>query len=405
MTAPDLRRERVLVAAAFGALLIASAFLIFRLSSERQDILDDFQRGSWLAVQAQAEHLRLSDRLSLYEIEPSDANRDALMQRFRAFWSSLPILAAGLDSEKLRSIQGVPALTTDLAGRLTSTEAALDALVPGDSASFAAARQALEQYRAPLQSLVLTALRNQGVADSRSRIERQYNWILAALLAVLVSGTVLMLLQRQQARNACASYELARRAEAEASETKLQLMDAIESISEGFILLDDTGHVVMANNRYREIYPAIADLVEPGVAFEDLIWAGAVLDQYDSEQTVEQIVRERLERLANPSGPFEQALRNGRSLLVSERRTRRGSLVSVRTDITEIKRTQIELQNRLAAMEASIDGIAIIDMSDRLIGVNKAFAAIFGYPSADSLVGRPWSALFDDDENVLYELK
>ncbi len=403
MKAPGPRRERILVAAAFGALLIACTFLIFRLSSERQEILDDFRRGSWLAVQAQAEFLRLSDRLSLYEAEPSGANRDALMQRFDVFWSRVPILTTGTDSAGLRTIRGVPALVASLAGHLAPTEAAFDALVPDDTASFATARQALEHFRAPLQSLVLTALHNQGVTESRSRIERQYSWILAALLAVLASGTILMLLLRQEARNARASYEIARRAEAEASETKLQLMDAIESISEGFILLDESGHVVMANNRYREIYPAIADLVEPGVAFEDLIWAGAVLDQYDSEQTVEQVVRERLERIANPSGPFEQALRDGRSLLVSERRTRRGSLVSVRTDITELKRTQIELQNRLAAMEASIDGIAIIDMSDRLIGVNKAFAAIFGYATADGLIGQRWSVLFDDAENALYE--
>ena len=350
MKAPGPRRERILVAAAFGALLIACTFLIFRLSSERQEILDDFRRGSWLAVQAQAEFLRLSDRLSLYEAEPSGANRDALMQRFDVFWSRVPILTTGTDSAGLRTIRGVPALVASLAGHLAPTEAAFDALVPDDTASFATARQALEHFRAPLQSLVLTALHNQGVTESRSRIERQYSWILAALLAVLASGTILMLLLRQEARNARASYEIARRAEAEASETKLQLMDAIESISEGFILLDESGHVVMANNRYREIYPASADLGEPGVAFEDLIWAGAVLDQYDSEQTVEQVVRERLERIANPSGPFEQALRDGRSLLVSERRTRRGSLVSVRTDITELKRTQIELQNRLADM-------------------------------------------------------
>src|SRR3546814_18401756 len=49
--------------------------------------------------------------------------------------------------------------------------------------------------------------------------------------------------------------------------------------------------------------------------------------------TVEEMVRQRLERMANPAGPFEQNLSDGRILLVSERHTGRGSLVSVSTDI------------------------------------------------------------------------
>src|SRR3546814_9670353 len=69
----------------------------------------------------------------------------------------------------------------------------------------------------------------------------------------------------------------------------------------------------MANSRYREIYPAIADLVEPGVAFDDLVWAAAALGQFQSEDTVEEMVRQRRERLALPAGPFEQMLSDGRS--------------------------------------------------------------------------------------------
>jgi PAS domain S-box-containing protein len=233
--------------------------------------------------------------------------------------------------------------------------------------------------------------------------EQQFVLTLTALLAVLATGTLLVLLLRREAKAARANYELAYRAEQEASDVKEHLVDAIESISDGFILLDGAGKVVMANSRYREIYPAIADLVEPGVAFDDLVWAAAALGQFQSEDTVEEMVRQRRERLALPTGPFEQMLSDGRILLVSERQTARGSLVSVRTDITELKRTQLALQSRLAAMEASIDGIALIDVSDGLVGVNKAFAAIFGFASADGMIGRRWTSLFDDAENQRFE--
>jgi PAS domain S-box-containing protein len=401
---PGLRaRERYLAAAAFAALLIACAFLLFRLYDERQAVLADFRRGTWIAVQAQSEYLRLGEALARYEAEPGAETRREMLHRLDIFWSRLPVIAEGAEGESVRRLPGVPDLIAQLIGRLPALEAVLNGTEPGDAGSFFTARTLLESYRAPLQTLVLEALHNEGYALSRDRIERQYTWIMIALVAMLASGAVLVLVLRREARNAKANYEKARLAEAEASDVKERLIDAIESISEGFILLDDAGRVLIANNRYRELYPTIADLVEPGVAFSDLVWASAVLEQFDTDQPVEQVVHDRLERLADPHGPFEQALSDGRTLLVSERRTGRGSLVSVHTDVTELKRTQIVLQSRLAAMEASIDGIAIIDVSDRLVGVNKAFAAIFGHASAEVLMGRGWSTLFDDAENARFE--
>ncbi len=242
-----------------------------------------------------------------------------------------------------------------------------------------------------------------GLSNEQLEVLDSVRWTLTALFAVLAAGALLLMLLRREAQSAKANYELARRAEQKASDFKEQMLDAIESISEGFILLDGAGKVLMANSRYRELYPAIADLVEPGVAFDDLVWAAAALGQFQSDDSVEEVVRQRQERMAHPGGPFEQNLSDGRILLVSERQTARGSLVSVRTDITELKRTQLTLQSRLAAMEASIDGIAIIDVSDRLAGVNKAFAATFGFASAESMMGQPWTILFDAGENQRLE--
>lgn len=242
-----------------------------------------------------------------------------------------------------------------------------------------------------------------GLSSEQLEVLDSVRWTLTALFAVLAAGALLMLLLRREAQKAKANYELARRAEQKASDFKEQMLDAIESISEGFILLDGAGKVLMANSRYRELYPAIADLVEPGVAFDDLVWAAAALGQFQSDDTVEEVVRQRRERMAHPAGPFEQNLSDGHILLVSERQTARGSLVSVRTDITELKRTQLALQSRLAAMEASIDGIAIIDVSDRLAGVNKAFAAAFGFADAESMMGQLWTVLFDAEENRRFE--
>jgi len=64
--------------------------------------------------------------------------------------------------------------------------------------------------------------------------------------------------------------------------------------------------------------------------------------------------------------------------------------VSIRTDITELKRSQETLRLQARAMEASVDGIAIADARAEdfpLIYVNPAFERMTGYSSAE-LLGR-----------------
>lgn len=395
-------RSRILTAIAFTGLLIGCALLIFRLSAERQQVLEDFRRSAWLAVQAQTELLLVSEALARYEAAPSEHGRWTLEQRFEHFQSRLSVLGDGEGGAEFLAVQDAAGLVGQL-GALQAAAGDAVRTISADPATLLAAREAIEALRRRLQSLVETVLTEQGLNASRAGIERQYAWILATMVGVLATGTLLVLSLQREAQNARANYELARRAEADASALKEQLVDAIESLSEGFILLDEAGHVVMANSRYRELYPAIGSMVEPGVAFQDLLWAGAVLGQFGSEQPVEQLVRDRMEQLANPAGPFEQTLDDGRILLVAERRTARGSLVSVCTDITELKRTQLALQRRLAATEASIDGIAIIDVMDRLVVVNPAFAAIFGLSDPQTLIGHPWTSLLDSDEGTRFE--
>ena len=65
-----------------------------------------------------------------------------------------------------------------------------------------------------------------------------------------------------------------------------RLTDAIESISEGFVLFDADDRMVLCNSRFRELYPGLADLMRPGLEFEqrgldfDLGLAAGHLDQF-----------------------------------------------------------------------------------------------------------------------------
>src|SRR5207237_2729110 len=61
------------------------------------------------------------------------------------------------------------------------------------------------------------------------------------------------------------------RLEVEAERERRTLQTAIETISEGFALFDPADRLVVANSRYRSMYPGIEDVIVPGRSFEDML--------------------------------------------------------------------------------------------------------------------------------------
>lgn len=72
-------------------------------------------------------------------------------------------------------------------------------------------------------------------------------------------------------------------------------------------------------------------------------------------------------------------------------------------NITERKQIENELKKHLEAMEASIDGIAILNKEQEYVYLNQAHAEIYGYDSTDELIGKSWRILYDEDELKRFE--
>ena len=79
------------------------------------------------------------------------------------------------------------------------------------------------------------------------------------------------------------------------------------------------------------------------------------------------------------------------------------SYVGVARDVTEQKTVRESLEVRTKAMEASIDGIAILDDKQRYVYVNQSHADVYGYGSAEELLGKSWRILYSDDELSRFE--
>ncbi|NET27838.1 PAS domain S-box protein [Okeania sp. SIO1I7] len=77
-------------------------------------------------------------------------------------------------------------------------------------------------------------------------------------------------------------------------------------------------------------------------------------------------------------------------------------VLGVYLDITTRKQAESVLKQQLAAIEAAIDGIAILQGNSYLY-VNQAHVNLFGYQSAAEIVGQPWSVFYSPEENQRFE--
>lgn len=133
-----------------------------------------------------------------------------------------------------------------------------------------------------------------------------------------------------------------------AEKAENRLIDAMDSLPNGFVLYDNEDRLVLCNKKYRELYSNSAHLIVPGTKFEDIIRGGVEQGQYpDAAGKEEAWIAERMEVHNNPGDPIEQHLPGDRWLRIQERRTSEGGLVGFRVDITKLKRQERELE-RLA---------------------------------------------------------
>jgi signal transduction histidine kinase len=146
-----------------------------------------------------------------------------------------------------------------------------------------------------------------------------------------------------------------------ASEATAQsrLHDAIESLNSGFVLFDADDRLVICNEVYRGMYPSAAGGKAVGIRFEDMLRAdlgsGLVPGAVGRE---EEWLAERLRVHCEGQSRTEQQLADGRWVQVDERRTKDGGVVGIRTDVTDRKRTELQLTSAIEELKAATERLA-----------------------------------------------
>ncbi len=130
-----------------------------------------------------------------------------------------------------------------------------------------------------------------------------------------------------------------RYAEHRARQAERRLSDAIDSVSEAFVLWSRNGRLLMCNDTFRTTFNVEARLLKPGSPREAV------------EQVMAMAVKSR-ERLSGVAGASEVELYDGRWLHLSERQTADGGVVVTATDISALKRQEtVLLQNQQRLQE------------------------------------------------------
>ena len=117
-----------------------------------------------------------------------------------------------------------------------------------------------------------------------------------------------------------------------------RLIDAIESLPDGFVYYDENDRLVAYNAAYLKTYESLADQIHPGRTFLEI--AGMAWDAglvRDTKMDKETWLAERLAAHQNPGPPIERWLDDQRWVRVIERRTSEGGFVSIGIDVTELR--------------------------------------------------------------------
>jgi two-component system cell cycle sensor histidine kinase PleC len=126
----------------------------------------------------------------------------------------------------------------------------------------------------------------------------------------------------------------------------IRLRDALETVSEAFVLWDEDNRLVMCNSKFQRFHNLPHDAIAPGLPYSKVMARGAA-PLILSEITVDP-------QPQSGAKTYEARLADGRWLQINERRTKDGGYVSVGTDITALKHHEEQLMDSERRLMATV---------------------------------------------------
>ena len=196
-------------------------------------------------------------------------------------------------------------------------------------------------------------------------------------------------------------------ADVRAQRAQSQLTDAIDAINDGFALYDADHRLVLANERYRQIFPEFAAIVIPGMRYEDYLQEQVRAGHTPEGSNPEEWITSIRESARQTGRPRERRIPDGRWFLSSNHVTRDGGFVGIRTDITGLKRHEQKLRENEARLRSIVANAPIAIWATDTDGVftfmdGKGLESIGVEPN--ELVGRSATFLFRENHDIVEKM-
>jgi PAS domain S-box-containing protein len=176
-----------------------------------------------------------------------------------------------------------------------------------------------------------------------------------------------------------------KRREAEAQAASQRFEEAIEAISSGFALWDADDRLVTCNTRFRGYFAGLDDVVVPGAVFIEIVSAGLERGLFpNAEGNIPAYLADIADKRQKAIGDVREQFVNGMWLQITDHRTKDGGIVSIYSDVTELKRSQLEIEKQSDVLKLTLEnmgqGITMVDKDLNTIALNEKFLELMDFP-------------------------
>ena len=234
---------------AIGIFLVGAIVCAYRIYQTQTAIFWNYRTGAWLVVEAQAEFQNTLVATKAFEVDPSQAAREALQVRFDVFWSRIPLILESDEGIDLRRIDAIIPNTHKIAAELPLLDEDLRRIEVGDPASARPFERRLAVLSPMFEEMTRMILVQDDLRYRSGSLLTEMWWTIAAFLLAIGAGIVLIIgnvINTKRVRSLMVQREAIERAQA-------AQLAAIESSGEGIAMFDARGRLGYCNAAFHRL--------------------------------------------------------------------------------------------------------------------------------------------------------
>lgn len=423
-----------------GAFLLFAVAILFQMWDAQRSLREaTYDQGGIAGIQIRLHFEKLIAALVRLETAAPDASVEETVTQYDIFYERLRALPTRPPYDLFLDAEVLGLIDRQLVSLGKEVET-FDRAAEGDASALIGMRKRLEPLRFGINriSSLSTQLASKYRSANRARMIHTADWLAVLIICLMVSGFAFVAIVWRQMRNAeirnrelaeltvdlenanqAILNEIVKRDKAEDvrvdSEIRVRhaevvLQHALDSIDDGFAIMDSDDRLVLWNSQYKESFRDFGrELLKPGASFEGLVREITRRGYYvEGVDDVEAYVAQRLVRHRNLPNTEVREVSDGRYVKVSEYPTSDGGSVILRSDITELKERELALsmseQRFRGIFDESVAAIYVFDKEKSFIDSNQAGLDLLGY-SKEELLSMGLSDMDDDPVAVLPALE